>query len=526
MRILAFHAGLQDSSAAAFDDYELIAAVAEERLTRRRKSGGVPWLAIDEVLAIAGWQRGDVDAIATTRGLFPVQYLRLPLHQEIDHGLRRWLGRDRPERELSAVGRRTGVTRTGRLFRGDLFLAEYGFRPDVRLHFAGRHEAHALAALFFTDWEDGLVYTADGVGDTVSCSIRQLKAGRLDCHHGDDGRLAGRRAYKASLAIEAGAEDVALRAVRPWLARAQIRRLALAGGRFADGRLNRLLAESLPLDEIFIFPAMGDDGLSIGAGTTFLLARDGLATWLSRRRRLASLCLGRDYDGDIDHGLAAAGLVRMPGAPAEGAAALIAAGRIGAIYCGRMEFGPRALGARSILATPADPAVTESLRRRLERPDLPFAPVVLAEDAERVFEVTDVNRHAARFMTITTAVRPEWRARLPGIVDIDGTARPQIVTDADNPLYADILRRFRALTGLPALINTSLDGHEEPIVNRPRECLQAVIDRRIDFVVTAQALHAPMAAVEAPAIAAQAEPAEAEAEPAVIARVDAVTAGA
>jgi predicted NodU family carbamoyl transferase len=521
MRILAFHAGLHDSSAAAFDDYELIAAVAEERLTRRKNSGGVPWLAIDEVLAIAGWQRGDVDAIATTRGLFPVQYLRLPLHQEIDHALRRWLGRDRPERELSVVGQRAGVTRTKRLFRGDMFLAEHGFRPDVRLHFAGRHEAHALAALFYTDWEDGLVYTADGVGDNVSCSIRQLKEGRLDCHHGDD------RAHKASLANQAVAEDFTLRAVRPWLHRTQTRRLALAGGLFSNVRLNRLLAESLPLDEIFIFPAMGDDGLSIGAGTTFLLARDGLATWLSRRRRLASLYLGRDYDGDIDQSLAAAGLARMPGAPAEGAAALIAAGRIGAIYCGRMEFGPRALGARSILATPADPAVTARLGRRLERSDvMPFAPVVLAEDAERVFEVTGVTRYSARFMTVTTAVRPEWRARLPGIVHVDGTARPQIVTDAENPLYANILRHFRALTGLPVLINTSFNVHAEPIVNRPRECLQALIDRRIDFVVTAQALHAPMTAVDAPAIAAQAEPAEAEADREVFARVDAVAAGA
>src|SRR6185295_1699440 len=107
----------------------------------------------------------------------------------------------------------------------------------------------------------------------------------------------------------------------------------------------------------------------------------------SRRRRLASLYLGRDYDSSIDHGLAAAGLARMPGAPAEGAAALIAAGRIGAIYCGRMEFGPRAMGARSILARPDDPAVTETLNRRLDRSEImPFDPVVLAEDAERVFE--------------------------------------------------------------------------------------------------------------------------------------------
>lgn len=85
-------------------------------------------------------------------------------------------------------------------------------------------------------------------------------------------------------------------------------------------------------------------------------------------------------------------------------------------------------------------------------------------------------------------MRPEWNSRIPTVVHVDGTARPQIVRDRDNPLYAAILRRFRAATGLPVLVNTSFNAHEEPIVNA--ECLRALRDRRVDFVVTEQSCYA------------------------------------
>jgi carbamoyltransferase len=155
-----------------------------------------------------------------------------------------------------------------------------------------------------------------------------------------------------------------------------------------------------------------------------------------------------------------------------------------------MEFGPRALGARSIIASPSDAAINDNLNKRLDRSEfMPFAPFVLEEDAERVFEITPVNRYAARFMTITCAVRPEWIKKIPAVVHVDGTARPQIVREADNPLFAGILRRFRDRTGLPVLINTSFNVHEEPIVNRPEECRKALLDDRVDFVLTRRAVY-------------------------------------
>ena len=215
------------------------------------------------------------------------------------------------------------------------------------------------------------------------------------------------------------------------MARAHRRaQLALAGGLFANVRLNRLLAESLPLDEVFIFPAMGDDGLPVGAALAFLHARDGTETWLRHRHRLDDVYLGRDYTGAIDDTLRAAGMRRLAGRPVETAVDLHPRRQGGAIYTGRMEFGPRALGARSIIASPHDHAINDNLNKRLDRSEfMPFAPFVLEEDARRVFEITDVNRYAAHFMTITCAVRPEWRARIPAVVHVDGTARPQIVRD-------------------------------------------------------------------------------------------------
>jgi carbamoyltransferase len=120
---------------------------------------------------------------------------------------------------------------------------------------------------------------------------------------------------------------------------------------------------------------------------------------------------------------------------------------------------------------------------------MPFAPVVLAEKASLVFDISSVNRRACRYMTITCNVRSEWRERIAAVVHVDGSARPQIVQRAENPLYYDIVAAFERLTGIPVLINTSLNVHEEPIVNSPKECAQLLIDNRIDFVVTDKALY-------------------------------------
>ena len=282
-----------------------------------------------------------------------------------------------------------------------------------------------------------------------------------------------------------------LRSIKNLLANFPSKHLGVAGGVFANVRLNRLLAEQLGLDEIFIFPAMGDEGLPVGSALIYLMERDGLKTWLDRRRPLGPIFLGRDYTSAIDPALAALPDVRrIPGAPVTEAANRLVDGKIGAIFTGRMEYGPRALGARSILANPSRRETHDLLNQRLARTEfMPFAPVVAAEQAAEVFDVNGVNARACQYMTIACDVHPQWRDRIPAVVHVDGSARPQTIRRDDNPLYYDIVQGFAAASGLPVLVNTSFNVHEEPIVNSPAECAKALVDGRIDFVVTEQGVY-------------------------------------
>jgi carbamoyltransferase len=295
----------------------------------------------------------------------------------------------------------------------------------------------------------------------------------------------------AAASIQQVLEDLMLRSVTQLLLRYEARRLGLAGGAFANVRLNRVLAERLPIDEIFIYPAMGDEGIPVGGALSYLLQRDGLVHWLKQRRHLRDMYLGRDYTDAIDATLKATTNVRRTGeSPVEGAAKRLNAGQLGAIYVGRMEYGPRALGARSILANPSLRETHDLLNKRLARSEfMPFAPVITAEKAAAVFDIDKVNAYACRFMTITCNVKPEWRQRIAAVVHVDGSARPQTIEREANPLYHDILTAFERESGLPVLVNTSFNVHEEPIVNKPSECVKALLDGRIDFIVTTQGIY-------------------------------------
>jgi carbamoyltransferase len=566
--ILAIHYGLlHDSAAALLVDYDVKAAVGLERLTRVKGDGGDPDRCIDEVLAIAGARRSDVDVLVTSRSNFPVRYFthfrglqwwREQLRTHVQGKKLRWV----PRETL-----RANTPRVEDFFDVKAFARDCGLREDAKVFFHNHHLAHALPALFYTDWDDALLVTADGGGDTVNYSHRHFAGNKLtNIYGGDDcltqwppidslgqayaaatmalgfrpnrheGKLTGLAAHGKpvfaerigayfsvdeggrvhstfrnnramqdllrELAGQASREDIAasiqkvledtmLASVRRLTERHKARHLGLAGGIFANVRLNRLLAEQLPLDEIFIFPPMGDDGLPVGGALAYLLERDGLARWLGQRRRLDDVYFGRDYTDAIDGVLAATGGIRRTGdAPIQAAARRLAQGEIGAVYTGRMEYGPRALGTRSILANPSRRETHDLLNERLDRSEfMPFAPVIAAEKAATVFDVNKVNAYASRFMTITCDVRPQWRERIAAVVHVDNSARPQVIERAPNPLYFDILGAFERETSIPVLVNTSFNVHEEPIVNAPAECVKALSDGRIDFVVTQQALY-------------------------------------
>lgn len=267
------------------------------------------------------------------------------------------------------------------------------------------------------------------------------------------------------------------------------RYIGMSGGVFANVRLNQKVAELPGVDEIFIFPAMGDEGLSVGNCIDAHIRSAGFESL--NRYRLSDVYLGASYSATelVDQAHAGGFWVINSNEPPIRTAQYLASGSVGAIFTKRMEMGPRALGARSILASPAKRSVNDSINKRLGRTEfMPFAPYVRDIDASEVFEIDQRNREACKFMTITTNVRDAYKELIQAAVHVDGTARPQIIERQTNPLYYDILSEFKQTTGIPCLVNTSFNAHEEPIINTPGEALKALKDDRVDFLVTDSAL--------------------------------------
>jgi carbamoyltransferase len=160
-------------------------------------------------------------------------------------------------------------------------------------------------------------------------------------------------------------------------------------------------------------------------------------------------------------------------------------------FQGRMEFGPRALGARSILANPTDPLMKDTLNARIKHREAfrPFAPSTLVEAASTYFDFG--GRHdvtESPFMLLTANVRPDKQHLLPAITHLDGTARVQTVSRAQNPLYYALIEAFGALTGVPVLVNTSFNVQGEPIVCTPEEAFNAFSHTDMDYLVMGDAL--------------------------------------
>jgi carbamoyltransferase len=163
--------------------------------------------------------------------------------------------------------------------------------------------------------------------------------------------------------------------------------------------------------------------------------------------------------------------------------------KIVGLYQGRSESGPRALGNRSIICDCTHPDTYEKLNGKLQRNDyMPFAPAVLDEDVDRIFHL-DKSKYSCEFMTILVDTKPEWRDKIPTVVHpIDKTARIQIVTDKSNPLLHAILKKYKEITGVGILVNTSFNVHNEPIVEKPQEAFNHLKNGVIDFLVTPYAM--------------------------------------
>lgn len=261
------------------------------------------------------------------------------------------------------------------------------------------------------------------------------------------------------------------------------RSVALAGGVFANVRLNQAIAELPGVDQVFVFPAMGDEGLGVGAAWWTAMTRHG-----ARPARQPHMYWGPEYsDAECEAVVSSHHLRAQRFADvdlADRIAERLARGEVVAVCRGRLELGPRALGHRTILHQTTDASVNDWLNKRLDRTEfMPFAPVTLDEHADACYRGLDRCRHTAEFMTITCDCSDEMRRTSPAVVHLDGTARPQLIRRDIDAFCYDTLKRYHARTGIPSLINTSFNMHEEPIVCTPDDAVRAFLRGRLDCLV-------------------------------------------
>jgi len=262
--------------------------------------------------------------------------------------------------------------------------------------------------------------------------------------------------------------------------------VCLAGGLFANVKVNQRIRELPRVKGVYVQPAMGDSGLSLGAA---LLAWCEMSTGHKRNRfsTMVSAFLGPQYDNEQIEKVLRSHTGQVSWEPVEDIerkiAELVHQGYVVGRFNGRLEWGPRALGNRSILVRSTDASINQTLNQRLRRTEfMPFAPSVLDYRAKDYFLGYEDNHIAAEFMTITYQACPERIGEIEAVVHVDGTARPQVVSQENNPSFFKILQEYELLSGLGLMVNTSFNIHEEPIVATPEDALKALEQDAVDVL--------------------------------------------
>ena len=291
--------------------------------------------------------------------------------------------------------------------------------------------------------------------------------------------LEGHSREDVAAAFQQVLEEQLLALVRPFAEQTGARNLCLAGGVFANVKANAALFRGLGFDRVYVFPHMGDGGLAPGAVLELLQ---------SKPAPFEDVYWGPGFsDEQIEAALrdgASQGLrYERCDDIARTVSERLCENKVIARFDGRMEFGPRALGNRSILYPPTEPEANDWLNARLGRTEfMPFAPIVMAEHVENLFKGIEGAEHACKFMTIILDCTDWMKEHCPAVVHVDGTARPQFVSREQNPGVHAILSHYYEATGIPVLVNTSFNMHEEPIVCTPADAVRAYLASRLDHL--------------------------------------------
>jgi carbamoyltransferase len=528
MRVLGINAVFHDPAAAVVVDGRLVAAAEEERFTRRKhgktpvpfSTWELPEASARWCLERAGLQPEDLDAVA---------YSYDPAQATVSQDLTAndWEG-----------------LRTLYASRAGLFLQTIlpGLDPG-RLRFVRHHVAHAASAALAAPWPSCAVMVLDGRGERTSYLAGKAVDGAIDvlatqqlphslgllyeeltahlgfrrssdeykvmalASYGEPvhlaelrqairtnpdgtfhaGPLAWQTLAKArgpeeewrpehadlAASVQVRLEEMILE-LAEWLQRRTgERRIALAGGVALNCVANSRLWREGPFEDVWVQPASGDAGTALGAALH--VARQGG----DQLQPMTSAALGREWtDGDLEASLHRARVnYDRPADIAAAVAEVIAGNGVVAWFQGRSEWGPRALGHRSLLANATDSGNLERLNDIKGREQFrPVAPMVPLDRAEEIFD----GPIPSPYMLFTHRVHAAWAPRIPAVVHVDGTARIQTVDAGDEPLLARMLSEVDARTGVPVVVNTSLNTAGRPMVDSPRDALECFGSAPVD----------------------------------------------
>jgi len=283
-------------------------------------------------------------------------------------------------------------------------------------------------------------------------------------------------------------EDGAVEMVKAGLKKAEkmghkLNKVCLAGGVFANVKANQRIHEIPGVENIFVYPAMGDDGLSGGAALLAYYNQPEVKD--KKSSEIKDINKGLEFSNDeIKIALEKANIQFEYFEDVEKQiATILNEGKVVGRFNGRMEYGPRSLGNRSIIGSPFDPSINNWLNKKLKRTEfMPFAPSINVEHAGTYFENYSNEHIAAEFMTVTYNVKEEMKEKIPAVVHIDGTARPQVVKADINPYYHRIIDEFYKLSGVPVVLNTSFNVHEQPIVCSPEDAIAGFQEGKLDVL--------------------------------------------
>lgn len=262
--------------------------------------------------------------------------------------------------------------------------------------------------------------------------------------------------------------------------------LCFAGGVALNSVINAKILSKTKFKNLFIQPAAGDGGTALGAAKYVQTLADDTAP----REHMSHAYFGPEYStGDIEDILRSENVPYQTFASEaekiEVVAGLLKDKNVVGWFWGRMEWGPRALGARSILASPLYEDMKDILNAKVKHREMfrPFAPVVCVDDAEQFFECDTPIPEPTDFMLMVYSIRKEKQKLLPAVVHVDGSGRLQTIRREQNPQYYDVIKAFGKLTGVPVLVNTSFNVNKEPIVCTPQDALNCIRATEIDYLV-------------------------------------------